>query len=109
MMVPQTGALAGFGEATSVVIRALQPTLRNGVDLGGRSHPVELVVRDTSSDLTRSLQVAGDLIEHGKLDLLMSFAAPSPVADTWGIPGSASPAASPVRATPSSTTTISTT
>jgi branched-chain amino acid transport system substrate-binding protein len=80
MMVPQTGALAGFGEATSVVVSGLRRTFAAGLDIGGSSHPVQLVVRDSSSDPARAEQVATDLIEAGDLDLLMGFRVPSAVA-----------------------------
>jgi branched-chain amino acid transport system substrate-binding protein len=81
MIVPQTGALAGFGEATSVVITGLRRTLGDGLKIGGQVHPIQLVVRDSSSDVQRSAQVTRDLIEQGDLDLLMSFSAPGLVAD----------------------------
>ncbi len=81
MIVPQTGALAGFGEATSVVVAGLRRTFKDGLKIGGHAHPVQLVIRDSSSDSVRSQQVTTDLIESGSLDLLISFAAPGPVAD----------------------------
>lgn len=89
LVVPQTGALAGFGEATTVVIAGLRRTFKDGLKIGGHTHPVQLVIRDSASDPLRSEQVTSDLIESGNLDLLMSFRASISVADVaerGGIP-----------------------
>ncbi len=45
---PQTGPLAGFGEADSFVIGGVRKALGKGLTVGGGSHPVEILVRDSS-------------------------------------------------------------
>ena len=47
---PQTGPLAGFGEADSFVIGGVRKALGKGLTIGGRTHPVEILVRDSQSD-----------------------------------------------------------
>src|SRR5262249_61324821 len=66
---PQTGPLAPFGEADKFVIGAVQSLLRDGLAVGGRKHPVQIVVRDSQSNPNRAGEVAADLILKEKIDI----------------------------------------
>ncbi|MBN1629004.1 MAG: ABC transporter substrate-binding protein, partial [Thermoleophilia bacterium] len=51
----------------------------------GKKHPIKFEVLDSQSDSMRASQVAGDLIQNVKVDILMAAATPdtvNPVADT---------------------------
>jgi len=71
----QTGALAGFGEADSVVIANVQRTLKDGIEINGKTYPLQIVLRDTGSQTPRSSTVAQELIDS-KIDLLLATGAP---------------------------------
>ena len=82
-VTPLTGPIAGFGEADTFCIeewKAAAPT----VQIGGTIHPITLVVSDSQSDPNRAAQVAGDLINNDKIDLMLVASTPdtvNPVAD----------------------------
>ncbi len=83
-VTPQTGPLAAFGEADRFVVDQMTTHFRdNPVQAGGRSYPVEIVVRDTQSDSRRAGEVAAELI-NGGADLILAASTPdtvNPVAD----------------------------
>ncbi len=83
-VTPQTGPLAAFGEADRFVVDQMTAHFRdNPVQAGGRSYPVEIVVRDTQSDSRRAGEVAAELI-NGGADLILAASTPdtvNPVAD----------------------------
>jgi branched-chain amino acid transport system substrate-binding protein len=79
----QSGSLAGFGQSDAFVFQQIRQELRDGLRIGGSSHPVEIRVRDNASDPDRAGEVAGDLID-GEIDLMVVAGAPetvNPVAD----------------------------
>jgi branched-chain amino acid transport system substrate-binding protein len=43
---PQTGPLAGFGEADAFVIGGVRKSVGKGLAIRGRTHPVEILVPD---------------------------------------------------------------
>jgi branched-chain amino acid transport system substrate-binding protein len=59
---PQTGALAGFGEADSFVVGGVRKAIGKGLEIRGATHPVEILVRDSQSDPNRAAEVASRLI-----------------------------------------------
>jgi branched-chain amino acid transport system substrate-binding protein len=81
---PQSGPLFAFGEANSFVIEGAKGAFRNGLEVAGRSRPVEILVRDSQSDPRRAVEVAGDLIARDQVDLMLVASTPettNPVAD----------------------------
>ena len=67
---PQTGPLAAFGEADKFVIGGVQALLKDGITVGGKKHPVQVVVRDSQSSPNRAGEVAADLILKEKIDIM---------------------------------------
>ena len=51
---PQTGPLAGFGEADTFVVGGVRKALGKGLTIRDRVHPVEILVRDSQSDPNRA-------------------------------------------------------
>ena len=81
---PQTGPLAPFGEADKFVIEGVRQALKNGIAIGGKSHPVEIIVKDSQSNPNRAGEVAADLILKDKIDLMLVASTPettNPVSD----------------------------
>jgi branched-chain amino acid transport system substrate-binding protein len=81
---PQSGPLFGFSEADAFVVDGARATLRNGLAIGGRTHPVEILVVDSQSDPQRAGEVARDLIDRERVNLMLASATPettNPVAD----------------------------
>jgi branched-chain amino acid transport system substrate-binding protein len=81
---PQTGPLAGFGEADAFILEGVQAAFKDGLRIGGTAHAVEILVRDSQSDPNRAATVAGDLITSSEVDLVLAAGTPettNPVAD----------------------------
>src|SRR5438309_1834258 len=81
---PRTGPLAGFGEADEFILAGLEQAFKDGVAVGGKRHPIKLLVKDSQSNPNRAAEVASDLILNGKIDLMLVASTPettNPVAD----------------------------
>ena len=85
LVMPETGALAAFGIADVWCTEKATAVIGDGMVLGdGKKHPVTIVARDCQSDSNRAAQVAADLIQNDKVDLLMGSTTPdvtNPAAD----------------------------
>jgi len=77
-VTPLTGPIAGFGEADTFCIEEWKAAAPS-VDIGGKTHPITLVVKDSQSDPNRAAQVAGDLISKDKIDLMLVASTPDTV------------------------------
>ncbi|HJW60093.1 MAG TPA: ABC transporter substrate-binding protein, partial [Actinomycetota bacterium] len=81
---PQSGPLFAFGEADSFVIEGAKGVFKDGLEIGGRSHPVEILVRDSRSSPERAGEAARDLIDRDQVDMMLvssTTATTNPVAD----------------------------
>ncbi len=81
---PLTGPLAGFGETDPYILTLVRMALEKGVSIGGKTYAVEIIDKDTQSDPVRSGQLAKELIESDKVNLMLSTSTPevvNPVAD----------------------------
>jgi branched-chain amino acid transport system substrate-binding protein len=81
---PQSGPLFAFGQADSFVIDGATSVFGNGLEIGGRSHPVEVLVRDSQSTARRAGEAARDLIHRDRVALMLVSSTPettNPVAD----------------------------
>jgi branched-chain amino acid transport system substrate-binding protein len=81
---PLTGPLAGFGETDPYILTLARKALAPGVMIGGKKYSVEIISKDTQSDPVRAGQLAKELIESDKVDLMLSTSTPevvNPVAD----------------------------
>ncbi len=85
-VTPQTGALAGFGEADSFVLEQMAAYFEeNGITTAdGTEHDVEIISKDTQSDSKRAGDVAAELILEDDVDLILVSSTPdttNPVSD----------------------------
>src|SRR2546422_5164183 len=87
---PQTGPLAGFGETDSFVIGGVRKALGKGLVIRDRTHPIEILIRDSQSDPNRAAEVASRLILSDKVDLMLVASTPettNPVSDQCEVNG----------------------
>lgn len=83
-VTPKTGPLAPFAEADNFVIEQMRALFAAGLEIGGRKHPVEILVKDSQSNPNRAASVATDLIVKDRIDLILVSSTPettNPVAD----------------------------
>jgi branched-chain amino acid transport system substrate-binding protein len=82
-VAPITGPLASFGEPCRYVVDQMKAAFK-GIPIGGRTHPVEILLKDSQSNPNRAAEVAAELILKDKVDLMLVSSAPdttNPVAD----------------------------
>jgi branched-chain amino acid transport system substrate-binding protein len=82
-VTPQTGPLAGFGEADGFIIDAAKAAL-GAVTNNGQPVDIQIIVKDSQSSSNRAAEVTTDLIETEKVNLVIAQGAPdttNPVAD----------------------------
>jgi branched-chain amino acid transport system substrate-binding protein len=73
---PQTGPLAGFGDADSYILGGINDKLKGGLALGKQTYPIEILVRDSQSNPNRAAEVAKDLIVKDKIDMMVVASTP---------------------------------
>jgi branched-chain amino acid transport system substrate-binding protein len=84
LVSPRTGPLAGFGEADPFMVEQVKSTVGKGLSVGGKTFPIEIIMKDSQSSGARAAEVASQLILGDKVDLLLGQATPdttNPVAD----------------------------
>ena len=71
-VAPLTGAQAAFAEADNFTLNKVRAALEKGlvVDGGGR-YGVDIIVKDSQTNEDRATQVAGDLIDYDKVDMML--------------------------------------
>lgn len=89
------GALSGirssFGASTAHTIAEIEKAFANGIEIGGKTYGVEIIVKDNQSTPTRSLQVGNELILNDRPDIILvsdaeGATAIGPISDARGIP-----------------------
>ena len=87
---PRTGPLAPFAEADAFVIEAVNALFKTGLDVGGKKHAVEIIVKDSQSNPNRAAEVASDLILKDEVALMLVSSTPettNPVGDQCEVNG----------------------
>jgi len=67
-----SGARAGFGESAAWNVARVRALLASGLRVGGRTFPVEILMRDTQSMTGRAAEAGSDLLLHDGIDLLLA-------------------------------------
>jgi branched-chain amino acid transport system substrate-binding protein len=81
---PRTGPLAGFGEADGFILDQVRGILGKGIQVAGKTYPVEIITKDAQSNANRAAEVASELILRDKVDLLVGASTPdttNPISD----------------------------
>lgn len=81
---PRTGPLAPFGQADDFVLASVRAAVKDGIMAGGKRRPIEIIAKDSQSNVNRCSEVASQLILRDEVDLIVASGAPdttNPVAD----------------------------
>jgi branched-chain amino acid transport system substrate-binding protein len=87
---PKTGPIAAFGEADDYVLANARKALAGGITVGGKTHPVEILARDSQSNSNRAAEVASALINTDQVDLMLASSTSdttNPVSDQCEVNG----------------------
>jgi branched-chain amino acid transport system substrate-binding protein len=77
---PLTGPLASFGVPDKYCVDRWKEAVADGLVCGdNKKHPVSIDIQDSQSDSNRAAQVAGDLINNSKVDIMMVASTPDTV------------------------------
>lgn len=76
LVAPNTGPLAAFAEADEFIITAFKEIFKDGIEIAGNTHPVEIITKDSQSDPNRAAQVAADLILKDEVDIMAVHSTP---------------------------------
>ena len=90
MISPQTGPIAAFGEADNWVVGEIKKVLAPGITIAGEQHPVEIIYRDSQSNPNRASEVAAQLINNDRIDIMVASSTGDtvvPVADQCELNG----------------------
>jgi branched-chain amino acid transport system substrate-binding protein len=72
LVQPKTGAFAAFAVSDEWQVKHTEAAIKDGiVGADGKKHKVTILNRDSMSDSNRAAQVAGDLIQNDKVDLMI--------------------------------------
>jgi branched-chain amino acid transport system substrate-binding protein len=92
-VTPLTGPLQTFGQLDTFIVSQWKEAVKGGVKCGdGKTHPIEILVKDSQSDTNRAATVAGDLITNDGVDIMMVASTPDTVnpvstaAESFGVP-----------------------
>jgi branched-chain amino acid transport system substrate-binding protein len=90
MVSPATGPIAAFGEADQWVLGEIRKALASGISIAGEQHPVEIVYRDSQSNANRAAEVAAQLINNDRIDIMVASSTgdtTNPVSDQCEVNG----------------------
>ncbi|MBI1201807.1 MAG: ABC transporter substrate-binding protein [Rhodopseudomonas sp.] len=88
LVTPTTGPLAIFAETDAFTLAAFKKAVAGGITIGGQIHPVDVIVKDSQSNSNRASEVANELVNASKVDLMVTAHTPdtvNPVADVCEI------------------------
>ena len=66
-----TGARSAFGEAGVWVEKQLTGLLKAGIKVGGKAYAIEPIIRDSQSDVNRTVSIANELVLKENVDLML--------------------------------------
>ena len=67
-----SGIRAAFGETEAWTLEKMKAHLANGLEVGGKTYQVELVIRDNQSDPNRSTSIASELVLRERCNLILA-------------------------------------
>jgi branched-chain amino acid transport system substrate-binding protein len=86
-----SGPRATFSEPAEYNVNKIKALFKDGLEIGGKKYPIEILMRDQQSNPTRAGEVGRDLITQDKVDILLaddgdSHFAAGEIADQQGVP-----------------------
>jgi branched-chain amino acid transport system substrate-binding protein len=90
-MHDKSGNLANWSETADFTIGKIKQAIKDGLAIGGKTYPVEIVVKDGQSDRNQASVIASELVLREKCDLILAASggnmiAIGPLADARGVP-----------------------
>ena len=76
---PRTGVYAGFTDGDPFVLAQMRQQFANGIQVGSSTYKVEIIDKDSGSDPQKAGQLADDLINQDKVDLILATSTPETV------------------------------
>ena len=73
---PRTGPLGSFGEPDPYALALARKKLSKGLVIGGKRYAVQIIDKDNQSSPPRAAQLAKQLINQDKVDILISTSTP---------------------------------
>ncbi|MGA8615547.1 MAG: ABC transporter substrate-binding protein [Xanthobacteraceae bacterium] len=89
-ITPETGPIAPFGEPSKWVADEVSKFLGDGIIVAGEKHKVEILNRDSQSNPNRASEVAAQLINNDRVDIMIASSTgdtTNPVADQCELAG----------------------
>jgi branched-chain amino acid transport system substrate-binding protein len=89
-ITPETGPIAPFGEPSKWVAEEISKFLGDGIMVAGEKHKVEILNRDSQSNPNRASEVAAQLINNDRVDIMIASSTgdtTNPVADQCELAG----------------------
>jgi branched-chain amino acid transport system substrate-binding protein len=89
-ITPETGPIAAFGEPSKWVAEEVTKFLGGQLEVAGETHPIQILNRDSQSNPNRAADVAADLINNDRVDLMIASSTSdttNPVADQCELAG----------------------
>jgi branched-chain amino acid transport system substrate-binding protein len=89
-ITPETGPIAAFGEPSKWVAQGVEKALGDGIMVAGQKHKVQILNRDSQSNPNRASEVATQLINNDKVDIMIASSTSdttNPVADQCELAG----------------------
>jgi branched-chain amino acid transport system substrate-binding protein len=89
-ITPETGPIAPFGEPSKWVAEGVSKFLGDGILVAGEKHKVEILNRDSQSSPNRASEVAAQLINNDRVDIMIASSTgdtTNPVADQCELAG----------------------
>lgn len=87
---PETGGLSAFGETDEFVVSEVRKKIQGGIQSGGSTRAVKVLVRDSQSNPNCAAKIAAALIQSDRIDMMLVAGTPdtvNPVADQCEIHG----------------------
>jgi branched-chain amino acid transport system substrate-binding protein len=86
-----SGPRATFSEPSEFTVNKMKALFKDGLEIGGKKYPIEILIRDQQSSPIRAGEVGRDLILQDKVDILLaddgdSHFAAGEIADQKGVP-----------------------
>ncbi|WP_462166515.1 ABC transporter substrate-binding protein [Frankia sp. AiPs1] len=70
-VLPRTGELDAYSSVDAFVVQRMRTVLADGIKVGGRTYPVDIVVRDSQSDRHQAGIATTDLIYKDNVDVVL--------------------------------------
>ncbi|MDA7966423.1 ABC transporter substrate-binding protein [Ruegeria sp.] len=90
LATPASGQMAAFHQPVPFILDQIQAATGGKIDIGGKMHEIEIVVKDHQSSPNRASEVAQEMILGDGVDIVTSFSAPetvNPVSDQCELNG----------------------